>query len=296
MLEYERLGDLYQANVYGLELDRIGGDLEGARARHTWFVSVGLVGKAKLAVRYFPALEPALLEPTALEPAPLPTPQPAPQRPRLLLLGPTLLELAGQRSSYRGRKRVELLAYLLEVRVGGRFEATLLELMDALYPGANEREARATLKQLAYLLRGQLGPSSILSTAHGYALGEVDSDVEAFLHTRDPALWRGPYLLDLEESGTPLVRDALLTGLSQFAARLLERDPKNFQEAARLGHIWLEMEPYNLDALHLTVKAEQAHGDPRAVKRTLQAARTRLLEVGQTLPDSLKGFLEQSTT
>lgn len=288
LLEYERLGDLYQANVYGLELDRITADLDSARARHSWFMSSGLLGKAKLAVRYFPALEH-----TVLESASPPTGQPAPERPRLLLLGPTLLEREGQRVAYRGRKRVELLAYLLEVRVGGRSEATLLELMDALYPGAGEREARATLKQLAYLLRGQLGPSSILSTAHGYALGDLDSDVETFLKTRDPALWRGPYLLDLEESGTPLVRDALLSGLSQLAQHLLEHNPG---EVARLGQIWLEMEPYSLEALRLTVQAESALGQTRAASRTYRVGRERLLEVRQTLPDSLEGFLEQSTT
>jgi hypothetical protein len=98
-------------------------------------------------------------------------------------------------------------------------------------------------------------------------------------------------LVDLEESGTPLVRDVLLNGLSQLAHNLLGPDP---QEAARLGKIWLEMEPYSLEALRLMVQAEQMQGDTRAANRSYQAGKTRLLEVGQNLPESLEGFLAGS--
>jgi tetratricopeptide (TPR) repeat protein len=124
--QYQLLGDTYQYHVYGLELDYLQNNLEGGAVHHAWFVQEGYLGKAKMALRYFPVLE-----------TPDPTADTALHRiPVLHVLGSSLLEQHGKRSPYKGRKRLELLAFLLESRIGGREEATLLELMDALYAGS----------------------------------------------------------------------------------------------------------------------------------------------------------------
>ena len=88
--------------------------------------------------------------------------------------------------------------------------------MDALYPDTDETAAKAILKQQIYLLRNQLGSQAIQTTASGYALGALETDVEHFLKTGDSTLFRGAYLDGLE-GWYAEVREQLLDKLKEVA-------------------------------------------------------------------------------
>ncbi len=262
------------AEKIGLELDRLTNDLGSARERLAWFEEHGLLNGANLAKRYFPDLA-----------APLALPSEARLLPRLELLGPMQLRAEGL-TPIRGRKRQELLALLLEARVSGRSEVSRLALLDALYPNEDEAKAGSSLKELVHGLRESLGATLILTTSGGYALGEYASDVEQFLATAETSLWRGLYLDGLELESP--VRESLYLALERHADALLESDP---QEAARLGKLLLEAEPYSLDGLKSYLGALRRLGNHRSLERHYQRARERMLEVGETLPSHWQDFL-----
>jgi hypothetical protein len=269
---FEDIGMTFMAQRAGLELDRMSGDAVQAERRRAWFALRGLGGGVAIADRYFPS--------RGGQP-------PAEPRVMLRVLGPVTLEKGGKAIPYRGRKRSEILAYLLEVRLAGRGGASLLELADAIYPGVPEPEARATIKQQVYLIRSSLGSDSILSTGNGYALGTLATDAEDFLRGGDGSLWRGAYLDGLGEGWHAGVRDALLLGLTARVESLIERAPA---EAARLALLLCRMEPYSLPALGLAVAALLASGDERVAAQAYAEARVRLLEVGERLPESVADF------
>jgi tetratricopeptide (TPR) repeat protein len=254
----------------GLELDRLNGDLESARRRMEWFAERGLMNGVNLAVRLFPQLaehsRPAAhrLEPPATGP-------------RLEVLGP--LQFSGE--PLRGHKRQELLALLLEARVAGKTEVGKLELLDRLYPGEDEKKAASSLKELIRTVRSNLGASAVVTTPSGYALGvTVSSDLEEFLRTGDPSLWRGAYLEGLS-SLHETVRESVHLALRTRAQALLEADPK---EAARLGRILLEADPYDPQALRLTLLALRGSKNHKSLARLYEEAREWMLEVGEQLP------------
>lgn len=272
-------GEREVAERFGLEADRLADDLDSARQRYEWFTSQGLMGLARLALRYFPLLASPKLE----------------EKPqaglRFLVLGPVDLERNGQPLGYRARKRLELLAYLLEARLAGRSEVNVLELIDIFYPDLPELQAKATLKQQVYLIRKDLGAEVVKSTPNGYALGAVLSDAEEFLGGGDPTLWRGPYIGELGEGWNSEVRVALLLTLASKAQSLLASHPL---QAARLAQIWLEMEPYDLGALRLKIQALLAAGNRRSALQVYEEGRERLSEVGETLPGRIEEFLQPS--
>jgi tetratricopeptide (TPR) repeat protein len=264
-----------------LELAKLRGDLEAGRACLEWFFDHGLMGVVEAAQKKWPELKLTRGEASAAAHEPLASA-------RISVLGAVKLERDGQPVTYRGRKRTEILAYLLEARIAGRFEVSTLDLVDALYPDEPEAEARNTLKQQVYLIRLGLGAESVLSTSNGYALGAVSSDAEDFLRTTDSSLWRGAYLSGFGEGWRLGVRDALTLALRSRIEASLQTDGL---EAARLGQILCEMEPYDPAALRLAVHALEASGDERAAHRLYLDGRARLLEVGESLPVSLGEFL-----
>ncbi|MCS7069273.1 MAG: tetratricopeptide repeat protein [Meiothermus sp.] len=257
----------------GLELDRLTGNVESARHRLAWFEERGLMNGVNLARRYFPQLAEA----------PPANPESA---------GPKRLEVLGSMcfagEPLRGRKRQELLALLLETRLAGRVEVGKLELLDHLYPGEDEGKAASSLKELIHSVRVSLGALVVATTASGYALGAaVSSDLEEFLRTGEARLWRGVYLGGLA-SLHETVRESVYLGLRTRAQALLEADPK---EAARLGRILLEADPYDLEALRLTLGALRRSGNHKSLGRLYEEARGWMLEVGETLPEHWQGFL-----
>jgi DNA-binding SARP family transcriptional activator len=209
---------------------------------------------------------------------------------QLNVLGIVTVEKNQQPLKIRGRKRLECLAYLLETRVLGRNEATNADICQSLYPELSDTEAKAALKQLIFQLRAQLGADIVQSTNHGYALGTISSDLETFLANHDSGLWRGTYLSGLGVGWLSSVQETILYALKNKVEILAESQP---QEAARLGTIWLEIEPYDLEALELTLRAHQNAGQTSSAKKVFNSTREQHLEVGMELPRSENDFLMQ---
>ncbi len=260
----------------GLHLARIRSDVADASERLAWFEARALGHGAALARELFPELEAAgaaAEAPSAKEPAPW----------VLEVLGP--MQLRGERVPQeqarepvllRGEKRRLLLAALLEARAGGRHGLSRLDLTELLYSGQDELKAGVSLRQLVLGLRREFGSQLVLTTVDGYALGACDSDLDRFLAEPESTVWRGPYLGGLELDG-PL-RDTLHLVLARFVQDLVERDP---QEAARLGTILYEAEPYRRDYLAISLEALRGAGNHRSLGRryrgqgTVRRARRR---------------------
>jgi tetratricopeptide (TPR) repeat protein len=275
------VGLLQDTHKYGLELDRLTNNLESARAHLAWFEERELHNGANIARRYFPEL--ASGNSTQNN-----TPESVTAR--LEVLGAMRIHRDGRFEVVRGQKRKALLALLLEARLSGRTEVPQFKLCEILYPESSPEEAATALKQLVSQLRSSLVQGAISTTSNGYALGAFDSDAEAFLKHGDPQLWRGAYLEDVSlESGDDTVREVLYHALCTKAEDLIPTDPK---EAARLGRILLEAEPYDLGMLELCLKALRADGNHRTLSRLYKAAQARMLEVGERLPEDWRAFLE----
>ncbi len=206
----------------------------------------------------------------------------------LEVLGNIQVAHEGKTETVRGQKRKELLAVLLEARILGRSEVTMLELFDVLYPSVSESEAASGLKQTVFKVRSSYGQNTITTTANGYALGAITSDAETFLRDASTQLWRGPYLQDANLEPSASVLEVLTLALHAKAKMLLESDPK---EAARVGRILLEIDPYDLNALRLVCQALRNLENHRSLVRTYSDARTKLLEVGELLPERWQEFL-----
>jgi tetratricopeptide (TPR) repeat protein len=269
-------GMVFKVNKIGLELDRLNNDRESARQRMHWFEERGLLHGVTIAKHLFPEL-------AGTKELPKQTTSGA----RLEVLGPIQIT-HGDTLSIRGRKRQELLALLLEARLSGRSEVSRLSLVDALYSNEDELKASSSLKNVVHGLRETYGESSIVTTANGYALGSLDSDAELFLQTHDTSLWRGLYLEGVDLFVESTVRDLLYTALFEKAKMLLEGDVK---EPARVGGILTEAEPYNREYLKLYFTALRASKNHSKLARHYSDARERLLEVGETLPETWQGFL-----
>jgi DNA-binding SARP family transcriptional activator len=199
------------------------------------------------------------------------------------------LTLEGKSDPVRGQKRRELLAVLLEARISGRGEVPTLELLERLYPGVPDPDAGTALKQTVFKTRASLGQGLVVTTAGGYALGAVESDVEVFLKTQQTRLWRGVYWQDVSLEADETVRGAVYHALCSSIRARLEADPS---EAARLGRILLEADPYDLEALRLTCLALRQSGNHRGLAQVYQQARGHFLEVGEALPADWASFLE----
>jgi tetratricopeptide (TPR) repeat protein len=275
---FEQLEDQSLVHQVQLEIDRLNNDKTRALRHLEWFQNHGLERLVQQVLRAFPAAEPEAVQPTEAGSAK--------GQLRLRVLGTVSLERDGTTINYRGRKRLEFLAYLLETRISGRNESSTLELVDAIYPELLEPEAKSALKQLVYLLRSKLGPEVIESTPQGYALGAIGSDAEEFLNTAEPALWHGVYLEGLSDGWLPGVRDALVQALQQKIESLAKTDAK---QTARLGQILLEMEPYDRDTLELILRS-LGGADP-LTSSLYQGARMRFAQIGENLPNSSQAYL-----
>lgn len=267
-------------NKLGLEIAHLLGDLEAAQRCLKWFEQNGLGNGVNLAHRLFPELTQQAPSMQTVENV---------NSIRLEVLGPLQIVQNGEATALRGRKRQELLALLLEARLSGRTEVSRLSLLEALYPSDDELKASAALKQLVRSLRDSLGEAAIQTTGSGYTLGAVDSDAEMFLRYGDLSLWRGVYLEGLSQGGS--VADSLYLSLKLKTEAVLSTDPK---EAARLGRILLEADPYSLEYLHVCLSAYKAADNYKTIGRLYAQARERMLEVGEQLPLQWAEFVRQS--
>lgn len=265
----------------GLQLARLRGDLEDARMRLAWFRERGLEYGAMLATQLFPELteEGGGRERGATGAV----------RPRLNVLGPIQLShdgSGGGATLVKGEKRRLLLAALLEARVSGRHGLAKLDLFDLLYPGRDESKAGVSLRQLVLVLRRDLGANLVHSTPDGYALGDCDSDLDRFLERPASVTWRGQYLGGLSLDGQ--VRDTLHAVLARHVLDITSHDP---HEAARLGLILHEAEPYRLDYLGICLEALKAAGSHRSLESLYVKVRAQAAELGEDLPERWQDFL-----
>ena len=274
---HEAHGQHSEALSHELEIDRLENNVRAAKQKLEWFEAQHDSNHVARIVRYFPQLGPSSEPNVAVFQA----------RSRIKVLGPIQLERDGQIILTRARKRLEIIAYLLEARIAGKSEVSTLDLLDTFYPNGAEDRGKNTLKQQMHQIRGSLGPEGVHSTANGYALGAASSDAEEFLNSGDPGLWRGAYLDGLGEGWISSVRDALTLALHSSVEGLIEAAPS---EAVRLGRICCEMEPYETQALRLTLRAMRASGDHRAASTLFDEQRQRF-ELVEAMPASLEDFL-----
>jgi hypothetical protein len=208
----------------------------------------------------------------------------------LEVLGPVRLT-NGSIKPIRGRKRQALLVYLLEARIAGKPEVGKIELIDALHPDFEEPRALNALRVEVHDLRSQLNPSVIETTSTGYKLGEIQTDAEAFLQTRNTQLWRAAYLQGIsfernDDSGYQL----LIGTLHDCALELMDSNPL---EAARVMRLLVTLEPFDLEFLRTKLRAFRASNNHRALGRAYDKARVRLREVGEFLPGAWAEFLNR---
>jgi DNA-binding SARP family transcriptional activator/tetratricopeptide (TPR) repeat protein len=272
--------DADDTKLIQLEMIRIGHDLDAARILLINFQARGFIPGETLCLYYFPALKPTVL-----------TLQATSNAVRLNVLGTLQLIQDGVELPLRGAKRKLMLALLLEAHLAGQPEVRAADLAEALYPNANDDEARAAVKQLAFRLRSQIGVDAIQTTSNGYALHGVQSDAQRFLETGDADLWRGAYLTDVqggEAHALETVREALYSQLKHRAEVLLNTEPA---QSARLARILMEAEPFDTAALALALRALQAQGNYNGISRIYKRSRATWLEVGERLPDKWLDFL-----
>ncbi len=271
-------GESIEWNVYHQQtlthLDRLLGDIAGARSRLEWFEARGLQNGANIVKRSFPELS---LNPVK---------NPQTSVLHLEVLGTMHILQDGLTSTVKGQKRKELLAVLLEARVSGRTEVRTLELLDALYPNSLEEEGLSALKQNVFKTRAAHGSNMIATTNNGYALGAASSDAEEFLKLGDTKLWRGAFLDGISASDE--VRETLTQACQNEAIKILRSNPK---EAARVMRLLLESDPYNLEILKLSCQALRNDSNHRTLQRLYTQSRARLLEVGELLPETWQEFL-----
>jgi DNA-binding SARP family transcriptional activator/tetratricopeptide (TPR) repeat protein len=272
--------DMDDTKLIQLEMIRIRSDVDAARIALEAFQVRGFIPGETLCLYYFPALNPTVL-----------TLQATSTVVRLNVLGALQLIQDGTELPLRGAKRKLMLALLLEAHLAGQPEVRAADLGEALYPNANDDEARAAVKQLAFRLRSQIGVDAIQTTSNGYALHGVQSDAQRFLETGDADLWRGAYLTDIQGSeahALETVREALYSQLKHRAEALLTIEPA---QSARLARILMEAEPFDTAALALALRALQAQGNYNSISRIYKRSRATWLEVGERLPDKWLDFL-----
>jgi tetratricopeptide (TPR) repeat protein len=263
-----------------LEMTRVRGDLPAARIALETFQARGFLVGASLCLHYFPELNPSVLSLATTSKAV-----------RMNVLGTLQIIQEGTELPLRGAKRKLLVALLLEAHLAGQPEARSVDLGEALYPNANDDEAKAAVKQLVFQLRAQIGADRVLTTTNGYALHGVQCDAQIFLETGDPDLWRGAYLTDvsgIEGHVLETVHEALYSQLKRRAEALLNHEPV---QSARLARILIEAEPFDTDALALALRALQAQGSYGSISRIYKRSQETWLEVGERLPERWTDFL-----
>jgi hypothetical protein len=276
-LEAQKLGDAIGAQMFGLELDRLTNNFDQVKQRKAWFEQHGLQNGLKQIERLFPELEQAT------------QPKAPSSNATLEVLGAIQIDLDGIKTLVKGQKRQELLAVLLEARIAGRSEVSKLELLDVLYPDADEVRGASSLKEVVRQVRSIFGQQTIQTTLKGYALGSLQSDAEVFLEHFDTQLWRGPYLngLMLERSDDQ-VRNAIHFALQSRISKLAGQ-PK---EVIRLSKILLEVDPYDLVTIRARLQALVLSTPPLSINREYDSFKSRFLEVGEHLPPTWQALLE----
>jgi DNA-binding SARP family transcriptional activator len=190
----------------------------------------------------------------------------------------------------RGRKALELLAYLLEARVENRAGVPKEELFEMLYPNHTDAQAGAALKQMVYRMRSYLGASAIVVQGSGYALGEFETDLEQFLAQPRPKLWRGTYLTELGTDHASSIRMRLTKALYQLVCEMMRQQ---HPDTVRLARILLEMDASERSTIALVLQTAQQANDTVSAIHAYAHAKSKLEELGENLPDTWQAFLNE---
>jgi DNA-binding SARP family transcriptional activator len=190
----------------------------------------------------------------------------------------------------RGRKALELLAYLLEARVEKQSGVACQELFEILYPNHTDAQANAALKQMVYRMRSYLGAEAIIRQGNGYALGEFETDLEQFLKNPRPELWRGIYLSELGLEHPSSIRDRLTQSLRQLVSEMMQQQ---HADTMRVAKILLEMDTTEPSTIKMVLQVAQQTGDTVSAIHAYAQAKTKLEELGETPPASWQIFLEE---
>jgi tetratricopeptide (TPR) repeat protein len=280
MVVFQEELNIREEQVTGLELDNLTRDVTSAQERLEWFKERNLNAYIQLARRYFPELietvqiisKPTLESSAVLE-----------------VLGQMRIKLEGKTEVVRGQKRQELLALLLIARMEGQLEIKMDDLRETLYPDHNLKDGSNALRQTIHKIRSSYPQNFIVTTNHGYALGNINSDAEMFLKEGNTNLWSDTFLNGLQLDAGDSILENLNIRLHSRATDLLEHDPK---EAVRVAGILLVSNPYDLEALRLQCLGLRQLSQHSALKRTYQKAQISFLEIGEHLPETWAQFLE----
>jgi DNA-binding SARP family transcriptional activator len=267
--------------ILDVEVARLAQETELAHAALQWFEERKMYHYSNRVKHFFPELSTRTIEPVKNTTSNSTS--------RLEVLGPMRILRDQQAQPVRGRKRQELLAFLLEQRIAGHQEVSKLDLIDALYPDTDETQANANLKETVRAIRAQFGTDVIQTQGNSYSLGEIGSDAETFLRTGDTSLWRGAYLEGealFETDG--FARENLHVALLGQAQTILETNP---EETLRVGKILLVFDVFNLEHLELCVRALQLRNNHKSLNRLYADARNQLLEVAEHIPERWQDFL-----
>ena len=270
------------AERFGLEADRLRADRTSAEVRLAFFQQHELHSYARTALNYFPSDE--------MEATPA---HDISGSLRLEVLGEVRVTQGGQPLTLRSPSGLRLLVRLLEARLAGRSGVAQEELLEALYPDDDPERSGARLRQQVRRLRTALGAQSVLrretglGAGGGYALGELSSDAEDFLKVHDAKLWRGAYLANFEGELSS-ARDVLVYGLRSAGYAAEPHDPR---EAARLGRILLDIDPFDWAALALTLRNLRQSGEIMELLSLYAGIRQRCTLLGEKLPDTWEDFL-----
>jgi tetratricopeptide (TPR) repeat protein len=278
---------LIDADFYAIELQCARGQWLLARELLLNMRRKGQVHRNNHALRLYPQLE-------EYETTGETTTMPAQARvPRLMVLGQMQVMIDGRSENVRGRKRQELLAFLLEARIAGRKEVHRLELLDAIYPEGYEAQSTSSLKELIRSVRSEYGTDVITTSTNGYALGTISSDAEDFLHKPDTQHWRGTYLESIRSASdnTQVSETLHVALLAQTKTQLETISQLDLQSALRASEILLGFDAYNLEHLELHLRALQANGKQKSIARAYAKSCQRLLEIGEHLPETWQAFL-----
>lgn len=205
-------------------------------------------------------------------------------KPYLSLLGPPTLSIRGKAAELPQRKAVALAAYLATRR-----EPVERSVLAGLLWEGDEEAARRNLRQELFRLKGSALEPLLEQTAQTLALGEVDTDLEAFLGhlargewAQAAGLWRGGFLHGFEVRGGEAFLDWLLPEQERWQSLYREamlgwarsREAAGaYREALEVYQRMLEADPYQEQEQQAVMRLYALLGETPAAVRQYEGYR-----------------------
>ncbi|PZA08239.1 MULTISPECIES: BTAD domain-containing putative transcriptional regulator [unclassified Meiothermus] len=205
-------------------------------------------------------------------------------KPHLSLLGPPTLTLKGKVVELSQRKAVALVAYLATRR-----EPVERSVLAGLLWEGDEEAARRNLRQELFRLKGSVFEPLLKQTPQTLALGEVDTDLEAFLGhltrgewAKAAGIWRGGFLCGFEVRGGEAFLDWLLPEQERWQGLYREamlgwarsREAAGaYHEAIEIYRRLLEADPYQEQEQQAVIRLYALLGETPAALRQYEGYR-----------------------